>query len=146
MGPGIILQYIYKYGSMIRSSATGRQLLQLGSGGLATSQVIDGLDDFFGTEGPGHNVATGDSKKMKEAIAWLMSFVPKDRTGPWTIKGVDYDPQYLTIKLGTDRVWLSHKYYSKKSMDAKYNIGFKNGQRSAKSEMVKDNQIAKGVK
>jgi hypothetical protein len=75
-----------------------------------------------------------------------MSFVPKDRTGPWTIKGVDYDPQYLTIKLGTDRVWLSHKYYSKKSMDAKYNIGFKNGQRSAKSEMVKDNQIAKGVK
>ena len=78
MSPGIIIQYLYKYANMVRKSASGRQLLTLGTSGLATSQVIDGLDDFFGPEGPGANVSQSDNKKMKEAVAWLIEFVPEE--------------------------------------------------------------------
>lgn len=146
MNPAQIIGYLYKYANMIKKSASGRQLLQLGTSGLATSQVIDGIDDFFGPEGPGANVSTTDSKKMKEAVAWIIESVPEQFRGPWTIKGVEYDANYLTMKLNSDQIWMSHKHYSKKMLDNAYKRGMRHGENKARREMTQQNQIAKGVK
>ena len=50
------------------------------------------------------------------------------------------------MKLGTDRVWMSNKHYSKKMLDNAYKRGMQHGENKARRQMSQNNQIAKGVK
>ena len=145
---GHLMSWIYA-NTISRIGAGGaKAVAQHGITGLAISEVIDGANTFFDKDGPGANVSTADSKKMKEAITWLLTQIPPKFRGPWYSKkhNVMLSPTHVVIDLTSGDVYATRHYFSRKSMNNEYNKGKKHGENSARKQMTQNNQIAKGVK